>query len=373
MAFTTLYAATARRWKSVTQTLLLATVFVTASASAENFVKVTVEPDPLFPDRDAFYIDLDSFKPDVSTKSTYFTYRRAGKSFSDSKTVTLEYDAIASCEKFALVNLRTYGFGPGSKFLTDERYTDEKGWLQDPQYQTKYLNKAPESAMLFQVCQHVYSQVVEAMMSRPKDGYLDRGTLNYTLFALGDRNRYNLRLVTGRIDLVGEYCGNLPFLQERLAVLLKDVETCGDRTDCFLRREGGLAHGVAEDAQRISEWLLVKRSLPLDKEKACKTEVSVASAQRYQRELEEKWAAEKKAGDALWSCIDKQAKDLDDGISDSATIAKVVYRACDSQVHDVLEVKKTAFKTQSRDEYYVDAETKIIEAVLKNRAKKRKR
>lgn len=175
------------------------------------------------------------------------------------------------------------------------------------------------------------------------------------------------------MELVGEYCGNLPFLQGRLVKLLKEVETCGDRTDCFFRRSDGLAYGVAEDAGRISEWLLQKRSQPLDKGTACKTEESVVSAQRYERELQEKWAADKKVSDALWACIDAQARSLDDGISDSATIAKVVYRACDSQAYDLLEAKKTAFSKQTREEYYDEIETEVIEAVLKNRAKKRKR
>lgn len=94
MAGTTFSAALSHFWKSVTQTLLLATVLSASPALAENFVKVALEPDPLFPDRDTFYIDLDSFKPDLPTKSAYFTYRRTGKSLTEGKPMTIDYEAI---------------------------------------------------------------------------------------------------------------------------------------------------------------------------------------------------------------------------------------------------------------------------------------
>lgn len=357
--------------RSVTQTLLLAFVLVAAPAAAENYVQVEVEPDPIIQNRNTYLIDLDSFKPDPATKSTYFTYRSLSTSTLDNTKVTLEYDAIASCEKFALVNLRTRGVGNGYKFPVEERYTEDKGWLKEPLYQAKYLNKTAESAMLSQVCERVYPQVVAEMTSRPKDGIFDPGTLNYTLFSLGERNRYNLRLVKTRMELVGEYCGNLPYLQERLAALLKEVHLCGDRTDCFFFSASGLASGVADDAARISEWLLHKRSQPLDKERACKAQASVEQALRYEQERKDKMAAEKKAVDAFWGCVSQQAKALDDGISDSGTIAKVIVRNCDSAIYDVLEAKKTPYRKVTREEFVTQVEAGVIEVVLKGRRKKK--
>lgn len=341
-------------------------------ASAENFVQVNFDEVPKEIRTSNYFVDIDSFKKDTEKSGTYFTYRVGDLKGGGLSTALLEIDAIASCGNFALLNLRIKTVGYGQKEIADETFSDEKGWKKKPFYDVQNLSLSGESLMLLEVCQRTYPEILKGMMSPPKDGCPGKAKFDSVLCRLGERNRYNLRLVKERVDFVGRNCGNTEYLNSTFGKILGSVEVCGNDKMCFIARSGGLANSLADDTSKIVSSLIYTEGRPLNLDEVCRAKSAVEQDAEYRKRVNDRLQEEKKTNEELWQCVKDQARSLDDGVSDSSTIAKVLLRKCDEKVSAILAIDwGFSRKKVTREEYLKEVEPDVIEEILKFRRKKK--
>lgn len=362
--------------KAITASKLLIASLLFAfvgSATAELLVEVERNPKELVFEGKRLLVDTDSIKADPETKSLYFTYRVVGPRAFGGGQSTLEYQAIGSCERFAITETKITSLGEYGSVI-EERFVPGVGWKKPPLYM---LQEASDISMypkmLMMVCRSTYPELMAAMLSKEVDGGCAKpiSAFEAEICRVKEINRINLRLLKQRIGFVADHCGNGQVLQAYFKEYLAAHQSCWFMDRCPQGEISELSPAVALDAQRIASRMILEGKEDVDTTGVCEAELKMEAALNAKRERQKKDAEKTKAREAFIRCTKKSISDIDDNKSDAATIAKAVFEICSGPTYDYLDASNaTSISKQTLEQFQGALEASVIETVLKHRKRK---